>query len=109
MRKIFIAIAASLLVAVGSAVSLQQVHSKFLQTAQAQQAHDEIRDHPAPEHEEEHEAHGEEEENGEWPEDGEEEGEWDESEEPEEEEPEEDEEDEEEPAEDGEEEPLELA
>ena len=81
MRKIFIAIAASLLVAVGSAASLQQVHSKFLQTAQAQQAHDETRDHPTPEHEEEHEG-------------------------PEEEEPEEGEE---EPAEDGEEEPLELA
>lgn len=76
MRKIFIAIAASLLVAVGSAVSLQQIHSKFLQTAQAQQAHDEPRDHAAPEHEEKFEGPAEEEENGEWPEDGEEEGEW---------------------------------
>ena len=37
MRKIFIAIAASLLIAVGSAVSLEQVNSKFLQSAMAQQ------------------------------------------------------------------------
>ena len=43
MRKIFIAIAASLLVAVGSASILKQVHSKSLQTAQAQQA-EEIED-----------------------------------------------------------------
>ena len=38
MRKIFIAIAASLLIAAGSAVSLEQVNSKFLQSAMAQQA-----------------------------------------------------------------------
>ena len=37
MRKIFIAIAASLLIVVGSAVSLEQVNSKFLQSAMAQQ------------------------------------------------------------------------
>ena len=37
MRKIFIAIAASLLIAVGSAVSLEQVNSKFLPSAMAQQ------------------------------------------------------------------------
>ena len=37
MRKIFIAIAASLLIAVGSSTSLKQVNSKFLQTAMAQQ------------------------------------------------------------------------
>ena len=51
MRKIFIAIAASLLIAVGSAVSLKTTHSKLLQTAQALQA-EEIRHPPAPHHEE---------------------------------------------------------
>ena len=37
MRKILIAIAASFLIAVSSAVSLEQVNSKFLQSAMAQQ------------------------------------------------------------------------
>ena len=73
MRKIFIAIAASLLIAVGSAVSLKQTHSKFLQTAQAQA--EENTHYPAPHHEEEEAPAEEEEHGGEWPE-GEEEGEW---------------------------------
>ena len=38
MRKIFIAIAASLLIAVGSTVRIEQVNSKFIQSAMAQQA-----------------------------------------------------------------------
>ena len=38
MRKIFIAIAASLLITVGSAVSLEEGNSKFIQSAMAQQA-----------------------------------------------------------------------
>lgn len=101
MRKIFIAIAASLLIAVGSAVSLKQTHSKFLQTAQAYQGEEDTH-HPAPHHAEE-EAPAEEEEHGEWHE-GEGEGEW-----AGDEEPEEPEEVEEEPEEEGEEEPLELA
>ena len=84
MRKIFIAIAASLLVAVGTAVSLKQVHSKFLQTAQAELA-EERRPEPAPYHEEEDDderAEGEEE--GEWAEDEEPEEDGDEEEEPQE-------------------------
>ena len=48
MRKIFIAIAASLLIALSSAVSLKQVHSKVLQNAQAHQPKDSMHLNPHP-------------------------------------------------------------
>jgi hypothetical protein len=49
MRKIFIAIAASLLIALSSAVTLKQVHSKVLQNAQAHQP-SESKHHATPRH-----------------------------------------------------------